>query len=136
MLKDRVQLQAKFYDSRGNGVAFGAGYGPDGKLGGVVEITGPRHPRLTLHIAPLFKYPSDRYIGKYVDRKPYNSEEFGFVADSLRCQRQPGCSWIWRQVAQRARRCYCISCFPGGSAPAREQVMAAAVLAYWRAARN
>lgn len=65
-LPDRVQLQAKFYEASGRGVGFGKIRGPDGKWGGGIELTGSAHPRLTLRIAPLFKYPSDRHFGELV----------------------------------------------------------------------
>ncbi len=68
-LPDRIQLQAKFYEATGRGVGFGAIRGPDGQWGGGIELTGSAHPRLTLRIAPLFKYPSDRHLGEPVDAK-------------------------------------------------------------------
>jgi hypothetical protein len=64
LVEDRVQFQGKFYDSRGNGVAFGKVRGPNGKIGGSIEITGTAHPNLTLHIEPIFKYPSELHLGE------------------------------------------------------------------------
>lgn len=62
-LQDRVQLQAKFYDSHGRGFAFGKTKGPDG-VGGGMEFTGPAHPVLTMKFARMFAYPSDRHLGE------------------------------------------------------------------------
>lgn len=64
LIEDRVQFQAKFYDLRGNGVALGKVRGPNGKIGGSIEITGTAHPNLTLHIEPIFKYPSELHLGE------------------------------------------------------------------------
>lgn len=69
LLKDRVQLQAKFYDATGRGVGFGMGRGSDGRLGGIMEFTGAKRPALTMSIQPIFKYPSDMNLGKFVDAK-------------------------------------------------------------------
>jgi hypothetical protein len=65
-LQDRVQLQAKLYDSTGRGVGFGKILGPDGKWGGGIELTGAANPRLRLRISPLFKYPGDRHLGELI----------------------------------------------------------------------
>jgi hypothetical protein len=64
LVADRVQLQAKFRDATGRGVAIGNGPIPAG--GGVMEVTGSAHPHLNLHITPIFRYPSSRYFGKLV----------------------------------------------------------------------
>ncbi len=64
LIEDRVQFQGKFYDSRGNGVAFGKVRGSDGKIGGCIEITGTARPNLTLHIEPIFEYPSELHLGE------------------------------------------------------------------------
>lgn len=66
VLEDRVQLQAKFYDSDGRGFAFGKVLGPQG-WGGGIEITGPADPQLHMKIAPMFKYPSDSHFGELVE---------------------------------------------------------------------
>jgi hypothetical protein len=63
-LADRVQFQAKLYDSSGHGIGFGKIRGPDGKWGGAMELTDPAHPKLTLRIEPLFTYPSDQHLGE------------------------------------------------------------------------
>jgi hypothetical protein len=64
--EDRVQLSAKFRDAEGNAVGIGKIRGPDGKVGGAIEFTGRDHPRLTLEIMPLFRYPSDLHLGEYI----------------------------------------------------------------------
>lgn len=64
--KDRVQLSAKFRDADGHAFGIGKGRGPDGKIGGIMEITGSAHPKLMLEIAPLFRYPSDLHLGEYL----------------------------------------------------------------------
>lgn len=58
-LPDRIQLQAKLYDSSGRGIALGKTKG-----GGTIEMTGPNHPDLTLKIEPLFRYPSSSHLGQ------------------------------------------------------------------------
>ena len=58
-LPDRIQLQAKLYDSNGRGIALGKATG-----GGAIELTGPNHPNLELKIEPLFRYPSSTHIGE------------------------------------------------------------------------
>jgi hypothetical protein len=65
-LKDRVQFAGKFHGADGRAVAIGKTIGPDGKVGGAIEITGPAHPRITMKIAPLFRYPSDLHFGEFV----------------------------------------------------------------------
>lgn len=64
-LTDRIQLQAKFYDSNGRGFAFGKVLGPQG-WGGGLEFTGPANPNLRMKIEPMFKYPSDSHFGERV----------------------------------------------------------------------
>jgi hypothetical protein len=66
LVGDRVQFQAKFRDAHGQGVAIGKGQDASGAVSGVIEITGFAHPQLTLHITPIFQYPSSRYFGKLV----------------------------------------------------------------------
>jgi hypothetical protein len=66
VLEDRVQLQAKFYDSDGRGFAFGKVIGPQG-WGGGVEITGSERPYLRMKIAPMFKYPSHSHLGELLE---------------------------------------------------------------------
>jgi hypothetical protein len=63
---DRVQLSAKFRDAEGHAVGIGKIRGPDGNVGGAIEFTGSAHPRLTLKIPPLFRYPSDLHLGEYL----------------------------------------------------------------------
>lgn len=62
-LSDRVQLQAKFFDSTGRGFAFGKVIGPQG-VGGGIEFTGPDNPQLQMKFEPLFKYPSSSHLGE------------------------------------------------------------------------
>lgn len=64
LVGDRVQLQAKFRDANGRGIAIGNGASPGG--GGAMEFTGHAHPQLLMHIQPMFRYPSSRYFGKLV----------------------------------------------------------------------
>ena len=61
LVENRVQLQAKFYDSAGNGIGIGKGLGPEG--GGIMQMGSSEHP-LTMRIEPLFKYPSDLHLGE------------------------------------------------------------------------
>jgi hypothetical protein len=65
LVEDRIQIQAKFYGPNGEGVALGKGFDAQGNPGGIMEITGPRHPVLQMQIPPLFKYPSDLHMGEY-----------------------------------------------------------------------
>lgn len=65
LVQNRVQFQAKLYDSNGRGVAFGKIRGPNG-WGGIIELTGSSHPHLTLKIQPLFKYPSNLHLGQFL----------------------------------------------------------------------
>ena len=66
LVVDKVQLQAKVYDSTGRGVGIGKVLGLDG-WGGEIELTGPNHPELLLKIDPIFKYPSDSHLGELAD---------------------------------------------------------------------
>ena len=66
LVGDRVQFQAKFRDVNGKGIAIGKGKDANGAVGGIIEITGHAHPNLSLHIAPIFRYPSSRYFGMLV----------------------------------------------------------------------
>jgi len=66
LVGDKVQLQAKVYDSTGRGVGIGKVLGPDG-WGGGIELTGPNHPELLLTIDPIFKYPSDSHLGELAE---------------------------------------------------------------------
>ncbi len=66
LIGDKVQLQAKFYNSTGRGVGIGKVLGPDG-WGGGIELTGPNHPELLLKIDPIFKYPSDSHLGELAE---------------------------------------------------------------------
>ncbi len=61
---DRIQLQGKFYGRNDKGVGIGKMIGPDGKVGGCIEITGPERPEMRLHIEPIFKYPSSQHLGQ------------------------------------------------------------------------
>jgi hypothetical protein len=67
-MKDRVQFQAKLYDATGKGIGFGKMKGPKGESG-VIEQTGPQHPKLTLQIQPIFKYPSGLHLGEFAATK-------------------------------------------------------------------
>jgi stalled ribosome alternative rescue factor ArfA len=65
-LPDRIQLQAKMYDSSGRGFGWGKMIGPDGKVGGALELTGSNHLNLELKIEPIFKYPSEMHLGELI----------------------------------------------------------------------
>lgn len=64
LVEDRIQLQGKFYGPNGEGVAIGKGADASGNPSGMMEITGPKHPRLVSKIAPMFRYPSDLHLGE------------------------------------------------------------------------
>jgi hypothetical protein len=64
LVKERVQFQAILYDATGKGIGFGKMKGPNG-WGGAIELTGPNHPKLTLKIQPIFKYPSELHLGEF-----------------------------------------------------------------------
>lgn len=64
LVEDRIQIQAKFYGPNGEGVALGKGFDALGNPGGIMEVTGPRHPVLQMKIPPLFRYPSDLHLGE------------------------------------------------------------------------
>ena len=68
LVADRVQFQAKLYDSTGRGIAFGKMRGPEG-WGGAIELTGPNRPKLTIKIKPIFKYPSQLHLGEFEENK-------------------------------------------------------------------
>jgi len=68
LVEDRVQFQAKLYDATGRGIGFGKALGAKG-LGGIIEMTGPNHPELTLKINPIFKYPSDLHLGEFAQER-------------------------------------------------------------------
>ena len=61
LLNDRIQFQGKFYDEKGNGVAF---VGRKEWNGSMIEMTGPNHPKLDSTIEPIFKYPSGLHMGE------------------------------------------------------------------------
>lgn len=65
---NRIQLQAKFYDSTGGGIAIGKLLGPTG-WGGGIEMTGKTHPRLLMKFEPMFKYPSESHLGEFAEQK-------------------------------------------------------------------
>lgn len=65
LVEDRVQFQAKLYDSSGRRIGFGKSKSHEG--GGVLELTGPKHPELELIIQPIFKYPSGLHLGEFAD---------------------------------------------------------------------
>lgn len=64
LVEDRVQFQAKMYDSEGKGVALYKTRGPEG-WGGAIQKFDSHHP-LTGVIQPIFKYPSDLHLGELV----------------------------------------------------------------------
>lgn len=68
LVENRVQFQAKLYDSTGRGVGFVKSPDPERK-GCIIELTGPAHPNLDLKIIPIFKYPSELHLGEFVDSK-------------------------------------------------------------------
>jgi len=65
LVEDKVQFQAKIYDSSGRGVAIGKVLGPEGWGGGIERIE-PNRPVL-INIKPMFKYPSDLHLGELAD---------------------------------------------------------------------
>jgi len=65
VLQDRIQFQGKFYDNRGNGVAFGK---HESGQGGIIEQTGTGHPNLELKIEPIFLYPSENHLGEFAKK--------------------------------------------------------------------
>ncbi|NCO67705.1 MAG: hypothetical protein COY75_01380 [Nitrospirae bacterium CG_4_10_14_0_8_um_filter_41_23] len=66
VLDDRIQFQGKFYDSNGKGVALGK---HESGKGGIIEMTGTRHPQLEMKIEPIFQYPSDNHLGEFRDTR-------------------------------------------------------------------
>ncbi len=68
LVEDRVQFQAKLYDSTKRRIGFGKTLGPE-EWGGAIEFTGPNRPSLNLKISPLFKYPSALHLGELVQGK-------------------------------------------------------------------
>lgn len=65
LVKDRVQFQAKLYDTTGRRIGFGKMKGLEG-WGGAIEFTGQNRPELLLKIQPIFKYPSELHLGEFV----------------------------------------------------------------------
>lgn len=66
LVGDRVQFQAKLYDATGRRIGLGKSMDPKAP-GGIIEMTGSAHPRLTMEIEPIFKYPSDLHFGELTD---------------------------------------------------------------------
>ncbi len=64
LIENRVQLQAKIYDSNGNGIGI---HGDE--KGGYIELTGINHPVLNFKIEPIFKYPSDLHLGEFISKQ-------------------------------------------------------------------
>ncbi|MBA4121973.1 MAG: hypothetical protein H0X72_05880 [Acidobacteria bacterium] len=64
LIENRVQLQAKIYDSNGRGIGI---HGD--KEGGYLELTGTNRPTLDFKIEPIFKYPSDLHLGEFVSKQ-------------------------------------------------------------------
>jgi hypothetical protein len=62
LVEDRVQLQAKMYDSEGTGVAFYKTRGPEGWAGTIQKFDSDNP--FTGVIQPIFKYPSDLNLGE------------------------------------------------------------------------
>jgi hypothetical protein len=62
-LPDRIQFQAKLYDSAGMGIAFGKSDIP-GQPGGIIEFARPPDGTFRIKVAPMFKYPSERHLGE------------------------------------------------------------------------
>lgn len=75
LLKDRVQLQAKFYGRIGgypnikncHGVEIGIDKSKENHPG-VIHFLGPDAPS-RLKFEPIFKYPSDHHLGEFVEKK-------------------------------------------------------------------
>ena len=60
VIEDRIQLQGIFYGTGGHGCALAEV--PEGKGKGAIMVPLPGHPRPK--IRPLFRYPSERYLGQ------------------------------------------------------------------------
>ncbi len=63
-IEGRVQLQGKLYGPNGEGVAICRGVSANGNPNGIIETTGKKHTRLMSQIVPLFRYPSESYLGE------------------------------------------------------------------------
>lgn len=63
LIGNRVQLQAKLYDSDGKGIGLA---GRKIWEGGMIEQTSPDHPELVCEIEPIFKYPSELHFGELI----------------------------------------------------------------------
>lgn len=64
LTENKVQLQGKFYDSKGKGWAI---YGDKGGGGNITPI-GADSPFPDVKIKPLFKYPSDLHLGEFINK--------------------------------------------------------------------
>jgi hypothetical protein len=62
LLDDRVQLQAKFYNSSGRGIAIGK----DESGHGAIVFSPKDNPKQTIKMEPIFRYPSDLHLGELV----------------------------------------------------------------------
>lgn len=65
LLQDRVQIQAKLYDSNGSGVAVTKDRDGSGVR---FEFTINNREALEAKIKPIFKYPSELHLGEFVDK--------------------------------------------------------------------
>lgn len=63
LVEDRIQFQAKLYDSDGQGIGFGKIRTPAG-WNGLIARTDDEHTELSFKIEPIFKYPSDLHLGE------------------------------------------------------------------------
>jgi hypothetical protein len=67
LFEDRVQLQAKLYDSAGRRIGIGKSLDKD-RPGGIIEVRPPNQPE-TFRIEPIFKYPSDLHLGELIKKE-------------------------------------------------------------------
>lgn len=90
VLGNRMQLQGRFYNSRGYGMEIVKGFGDDGKIGGLMFFPNPQRPP-RFKIYPMFKYPSSSHLGETVgylrpaDELPASTD---VIADPIKTPRK------------------------------------------------
>ncbi|MCC6502823.1 MAG: hypothetical protein IT362_06790 [Deltaproteobacteria bacterium] len=67
LVEDRIQFQAKLYDSEGQGVGFSKIRTPEG-WGGMLTRTDDKNDDLPFKIEPIFKYPSELHLGELLKK--------------------------------------------------------------------
>lgn len=67
LVENRVQFQAKLYNSTGNGIGFGKILDPEKGWVGMIEFAEIGKPITKLKIEPIFKYPSALHLGEFVE---------------------------------------------------------------------